>query len=175
MEEEKSLNQKARQQQELKKMASGLLSGKKSRISNMAAIFLIVIALIADLLTIIPFVGTLVGPLFWACIALYLWQIGCGFLNPRRLITGLISTIGEVMPAIQELPLIFVGIVLIILMVRLEDKTSASIMKKVPNNSGRKPLNQAGTRQPNGNMSMSESSQPANINGIRPPNGGLVN
>ncbi|MDE2188529.1 MAG: hypothetical protein KGJ35_02255 [Patescibacteria group bacterium] len=141
---------------ELLKIGSGLLSGKNSKIGNVSAIILLFLAAIADLLCLIPFVGDVVGPVFWIAVAIYLWKIGCGFINPRRLITEVISMIAELIPGVQELPTIIVGVAIIILLVRFEDQTGLSVMKPL-SAGGKLPLNQNGVRLP-------PPRQPANRN-----------
>lgn len=99
-----------------------------ARIGIPAGIFWLISATVADLLSLIPFVGDIVGPLFWICFSIYLWKIGCGFLNARRLATEIISAVGEMIPVVQEFPLILVGTILVILMIVFEDKTGIKVM-----------------------------------------------
>ena len=142
----------------------------KYRMGTAGIVFWIAFAALADLLSLIPFVGDFVGPIFWVCASIYLWKVGCGLLNARRLATSLISMIAEMIPGVQEFPLILAGIIAIIIMVRVEDKTGIS----VPGIGGKKtgstlvqngvnppriqqsPLNQGGVRAPGGGLQSSE-------------------
>ncbi len=148
----------------------------KYRISLTASGFLVLLAIIADLISLIPFVGMVSGPTFWVLASWYLWKKGCGLFNARRLATELISSVVEIIPAIQALPAATVGIIAVLLMIRIEDRTGISMKPDSFAGSVRKPHyttdeNGQGIRRP-------QSSTPAippklNINGIRPPNGGL--
>ncbi len=100
---------------------------RESKISNLVAVILVFLAIIADLLSLIPFVGTVIGPIFWFAMGLYFWNIGMGIINGKRLATGAISIIGEIIPIIQSLPTITVGIIAIIIMTRIEEKTGVSV------------------------------------------------
>ncbi len=88
---------------------------------------LLVVGIILDLVTLIPGAGTLLAPPVWIAINTYLWIIGCGIVNAKRLSTSLISMVGEMIPALQALPINILGIIAIIIMVRLEDKTGIKV------------------------------------------------
>lgn len=142
---------------------------KKYHISNVIAIILAIFALVADVFTIIPFVGDFVGPIFWLLASFYFWKNGMGFINGKRGITTVISTIAELIPGIQELPTIFVGMLIIIGTSRLEDKTGISvsaITSKKPGTGVK--INVGGRRE-------APQKIPQNQSGLRPPNGGLDN
>jgi hypothetical protein len=118
---------------------------------------------LADLLSLIPFVGDISGPVFWVCASVYLWKIGCGFVNAKRLATGAISTIAEMIPAIQAFPMTLAGIIIVIVMVRTEDKLGMSKTISAMNGHASRPLNQDGIRLP------AQAMQPANVDGVRAP------
>ncbi len=130
---------------------------KKHRIGNIGATVLIVSAIIADLITLIPLAGDIVGPLFFILSSIYFWKIGLGFATGRRFSTNLGAMIGELIPAVQELPLIAIGAIAIVIMTRAEEKTGVSMMnlgKKpgvTPPRIQRTPLNQGGMRMPSKN------------------------
>lgn len=134
-------------------------NGKKYKISLLASIVLIALAVIADLASLIPLVGTVVGPVFWFVAGIYFWSIGMGIINSKRLTTGAISIVAELIPVIQSLPTITVGIIAIIIMTRIEEKTGISVTsltKRTPGVTpprlGRQALNtQQGIRYPNKN------------------------
>ncbi|MDQ2933197.1 MAG: hypothetical protein M3Q80_02345, partial [bacterium] len=86
---------------------------KKHKLGFIAFIVLFIIAVLADALTFIPFVGIIVGPMFWAGATLYFWKAGMGLMNWGRVVTSIISTITELIPFLQEFPLITVGVIVI--------------------------------------------------------------
>ncbi len=134
------------------KMSTG--GGVKYRISIVSAILLVLFAGFFDILSLIPFVGDFVGPLFWVVASLYFWKIGLGIVNGRRLAVGLISMIAELIPVVQEFPSLMVGISAVIIMTRIEDKTGLSL----------NPLKKPGVTEPR------IQRQPLNSQeGVRPP------
>lgn len=135
----------------------------KNRISNLATGILLALAGVADALTLIPFVGDFVGPIFWVLASVYFWKAGLGLLNGKRLATTVISTVAELIPVAQALPTIFVGILAITMMTRFEDKTGIT----VPGTHMGAKANVAGVRQPPPRIHTNEG-------GVRPPNGGLT-
>ncbi len=126
----------------------------KYRIGILAIIVLVVLAGIFDLLTLIPFVGDFLGWFFWVLASIYFWKIGMGLINGKRLATMAISIIIELIPAVQWLPGILAGIIAIIVMTRIEDKTGISLnpLQKKPGITAPRiqnvPLNQNGQRLP---------------------------
>jgi len=101
------------------------------RIGMGMSILWVVIAIIGDLLSLIPFVGTAVAPVFWICFTYYGWKKGLGLINPKKVVTTALSVGAEVAPLLQFLPALAAGIVAILLMVRAEDKTGISLIKPV--------------------------------------------
>jgi hypothetical protein len=127
--------------------------------------FILLAAGIADLLSLIPFVGILTGTVFWILISVFLWKKGYGFVNGRRLATGGISMLAEWIPAIQAFPLTLVGAVVLIFLIKAEEKTGIRIPLKgkggssvgeATNTPKRTPLNQDGVRQPRQSISTGE-------------------
>ncbi len=86
-------------------------------------------ALIADALSLIPFVGNVVAPAFWVFASLYIWGKGFGLMNLKRLVPALISVIAEFVPVVQEFPTIITAVVVIIVSVSIEEKTGVNILK----------------------------------------------
>jgi hypothetical protein len=120
---------------------------KKHQISNLAVVTLTMLATVSDLLSLIPFVGDFVGPIFWVGASVYFWKSGMGFVNGKRLATGAISLVAEMIPAIQEFPTIVAGMIIIIVMTRFEDKTGIKL--PTPGTSStRTPLNVGEVRMP---------------------------
>ena len=56
-------------------------SVKKGQLSTLNSIVLLLLALVADIATIIPFVGDFVGPVFWGLITVFFWKKGMGIIN----------------------------------------------------------------------------------------------
>ena len=143
-------------------------TNNKNRLGSNAIVTLIVIAIIVDLLSLIPSVGTIVGPLFWIGAGMYFWKAGLGFINGKRLTTGIISVIMEMILLLQWLPMNLIGIIVIIIITRIEDKTGISL-SPLPVGKAGLPLVQGGMRSPK------ITSSPLNQGGIRAPGGGLTN
>jgi hypothetical protein len=147
------------------------------KIGIMGICILIFIALVADLLSIIPLVGTIIGPLFWILVAVYLWVKGFGFLNLRRAAPMILSTAGELIPAIQALPTILAGTIALIFILKVQEKTGLSLTNPTkgtlrPTVSGG--LNQNGVRMPTQNLetpstNRNANTQPLVVDGIRAP------
>lgn len=129
----------------------------KYRIGTLAIVLLVALAGIFDLLSLIPFVGDFVGPIFWIIASIYFWEAGLGFVNGRRLAVSAISMVAELIPVVQGLPAILAGIIAIIVMTRVEDKTGISLnplQKKpgmTPPRLPPKPANVDGVRLPRNN------------------------
>ncbi len=143
-----------------------MAEGKTYRIPLKHAIGLIILAGIADLLTLIPFVGILVGPTFWLLMGkLYFSKRGIRMMGGKQGTTRLISMIAEVIPVVQELPTIIVGMIVILVMTYLEDKTGLPVSSVAGAGQGGKVSD--GIRRP-------PPIVPANHGGVRAPNGGLT-
>lgn len=142
---------------------------KQKRISGAMTAVLIGTAIVADLLSLIPFVGDFTGPVFWVIVTFYLWTLGYGFSNTKQLVTKALSMVGEMIPAVQALPLTLAGIIILLALIKAEDKIKTKTAST--SNGDGKPLNEGGTRSP---QNAEYSSQPLNDDGIRPPNGGLA-
>ncbi len=127
---------------------------KKGDLGTKESIFLILLALVADLSTLIPLVGDFVGPLFWTFITVYFWKKGMGIINWRRFAPSIVSFIAELIPIIQSLPSIVVCMVIIVFLTKIEKKTGISVTnivnkKIIPKRPiARIPLNIDGSRPP---------------------------
>ncbi len=97
------------------------------KIGTITAFILIFVAILVDLLSLIPLLGSILGPGFWICINIYFWYVGLGIVNARRLASGIISTLIELIPILQWLPSVTLGMILVIIMIRLEEKTGISL------------------------------------------------
>ena len=152
------------------------------RLGITAIAVLIFTAAIADLICLIPFAGDFVGPVYWVLVSIFLYTKGFGILNARRFATSAISMVAEMIPGVQELPIILVGVIIVIVFSRIEDKTGIKIpTSKGPIDDkaiagvtpGIKPANQDGVRQPSalesGQENNSSPRQPLNSGGVRTP------
>lgn len=133
---------------------------KTYRISTLAIIVFLTIAIVFDLFTLIPLVGDFLGWIFWIGASVYLWKSGHGLANWKILAPEIISVTGELIPGIQELPTIIASSLVIIILSRIEDSTGSSLLpnptKKLPGTTPprlkRPGLNkQEGIRYPNRN------------------------
>ncbi len=140
---------------------------KKYRITNIAGVILAILALFADIFTLIPFVGDFVGPIFWVLASFYFWKNGMGIVNGKRGLTTIISTVAELIPGVQELPTIFAGILIILATTRIEDKAGISVGSMAGSKPGVK-MSVNGRRE-------APPKIPVNKGNVRPPNGGLEN
>ncbi|MDO8575163.1 MAG: hypothetical protein Q7R78_00470 [bacterium] len=103
----------------------------KYRISMMLGAGLTVGAIINDCVNWIPLVGTATDFIYWFIIFVIFYLKGMGIINPRRMALMIVDMIAEAIPALQFLPFTTVGIIMIIVMVRTEDKTGISITKLI--------------------------------------------
>ncbi len=123
---------------------------KKKKIGFLFIGILFIAAGIYDLLSIIPLVGSAIGWSLWTGVALVLWKKGYGLINPRRLITMVASTVAEFIPAVQELPLFLAGAVILVIVLKAEEKTGISLTSKAKVGGS---LNKYGVRSPVGRPS----------------------
>jgi hypothetical protein len=84
---------------------------KPQRISNVMAALMIALAVVFDLLSLIPLVNILVDFIAWVTFGLWLLFLGVGFMNARRLATMLTSVTIEAIPFLSFLPGITVAII----------------------------------------------------------------
>jgi len=101
---------------------------KKYKIGNGAVATLIALASLVDILTLIPFVGTFIGWLFWVLVGVYFWKVGLGFVNWRRLAPSIVSALIELFPFAQEFPTIVAAMVIILTLTRIQEKTGLSLL-----------------------------------------------
>jgi hypothetical protein len=129
-------------------------SATKGHLSTKNNIVLLLLALVADISTLIPLVGDFVGPIFWISVTIYFWKKGMGIINWRRFAPAIASFITELIPVIQSLPSIIVGMFIVIGLTKLEEKTGISVTSIVSK--------KAVVKRPIPRV-------PLNINGYRPP------
>ncbi|MEA1929547.1 MAG: hypothetical protein U9M92_01500 [Patescibacteria group bacterium] len=100
------------------------------KISWLSAAFLIVVALVLDLISLIPIVNIIVAPTAWIIFGLWLYILGVGLLNMRRLAAPIISLIIEVIPAVSVIPSLTLAMIITIVIVRFEEKSGIKLPTK---------------------------------------------
>ncbi len=139
----------------------------------MAMIILVFVALLADLLSIIPGVGIAVGPAFWFCVAWYFYYKGFGLLNARRLAPMVVSGLAEILPIVQSLPTIVVGMIILLAFLKVQEKTGISLKDATHGKFTKQPtFNAGGVRQPSQPQPSAPSRssiQPLVSDGVRAP------
>lgn len=119
------------------------------RLGMISIAVLVTVAAAADAITLIPFAGDFIGSAYWVIVSIFLYTKGFGILNARRLSTSVISMVAELIPAVQELPLILAGAIAVIVFSRIEDRARAKAGAKISSgDTSRQPLNVDGVRQP---------------------------
>ncbi|MEX0931474.1 MAG: hypothetical protein WDZ88_01850 [Candidatus Paceibacterota bacterium] len=115
--------------------------GTKTRIGNITAVLLIGVALIFDVVEVVLTATVLLAPLqsfvslFAVCVfSFWLFMLGVGLLSPKKFLVSSGAALLEVFPLTGWLPMWTIGIILIISMVRLEDKTGVSIKPHLAGN-----------------------------------------
>lgn len=109
---------------------------KPRRITNTTAALMLSFALLVDLiqalLTAAAGVGLVLNTLVSVFVGFCLWfwfkLHGVGFISdPKRFLTLMAQSLGEVIPAINNLPIFFAGALITIILTRIEDKTGIKI------------------------------------------------
>lgn len=156
-------DEQRKQVQEIVSMATD--KNTKYRLGWGSIFVLMAAAGFADLVSLIPFAGDVVSPIYWFCVAGFLYLKGFGLMNPGRLATQLVGFAAELIPVVQEFPVFLLATALLIILTRVEDKTGIKA-----NFSGRN-LNDPATMNRNGVRLPSGQNQPLNSGGMRQPSG----
>jgi len=107
------------------------------------------LAIICDIVSLIPGFGDALGTMFVGSFAYYLWKKGYGFLKPGRLAVEIVDSVLKMIPVIQELPIeLLVGTIAIIGMIKFEEKTGIKLPTQGASGAIT-PSNVAGVRLPN--------------------------
>jgi hypothetical protein len=102
---------------------------KKNRIGNSEIILLVVFALIFDIISLIPFLNFVTVIVAQGLMAFFFSIHGVNVLSKKRAIPYVLGWIIEFIPAISVIPAITLETIIIIVMVRFEDKTGISVGK----------------------------------------------
>jgi hypothetical protein len=136
-------------------------SPRAHKIGTFSIFILVGGAVLADLVGLIPLFKDITDPIFWILASIYMWHLGLGLLNGRKLAITAVSFVAGMIPVIQEFPELTAGIVAIIIVTRLEEKADISSMSPLSKGelAGAKTalagaqqaqaLNQDGRRNPN--------------------------
>ncbi len=130
------------------------------RISMGMSVFLIIIAGVFELIGLVPILGSFSATIFWFCVGVYFWSKGMGIFSPKKLVTIVISYVIEIIPIVQWLPALIIGIIVYLIIVRMEDKTGLSLLDPIkkgvtPPRVIRVPKNNDGLRLPNSSTGQS--------------------
>lgn len=136
---------------------------KPRRITNTTAVLMLATAVLVDLIQFLltllggaglvlnTFVAIFAGFTFW----LWFKFKGVGFINdPKRFLTLMAESIGEVIPALNNLPIFVAGVAITIILVRIEDKTGIKI--PTPSPKGTPNLETAKTNTLRGNKTLTD-------------------
>ena len=142
---------------------------KKHRIGMLAIVVFVVAAIICDLIGLIPFAKNATATVFWGISSFAMWKMGLGIFNGRKVAIMAVSWVSSMIPFIQEIPIeITAGIIAIIIVSRIEEKTGISALSLMNKGIMPGPLNARGSRLP------ASPKLPLNEGGQRQPNGGLT-
>lgn len=104
---------------------------KESKISDTTAALMIGTAVILDLISIIPVVGQAFASVgSFVIFLIWFLILGLPLVTPKKLLTTLSAYIIEFIPAISALPAITVGVILMIVLTRAEEKTGIKLLDK---------------------------------------------
>jgi len=100
---------------------------KEPRVSAVSATLMICTAIIFDLVSLIPLINIITGAL--ALLTFGMWFIikDVSLVSPSRLTTGLLAGIIEVYPVLSMLPATTIGVIIVIISSRFEDKTGVKV------------------------------------------------
>jgi len=113
---------------------------KNYRVSNAAAAGMMSVAVLADVIGLIPFLGWIGSILGGGAVALWLFMSGVPLIGPKRLINMLANAVGETVTA-AVFPSVIIYTAIMLIIVRIEDKTglsATSALKKAPTKSIKK-------------------------------------
>ena len=95
---------------------------RPQRIDNITAGLMIAVAVVLDLISLIPFVNLISGLAATLIFGLWFFFRGVGFVNPRRIATWAAGLIVEAIPFLSILPGLTIAVTATIVMIKLEDK-----------------------------------------------------
>lgn len=124
--------------------------GKKlKKFGFISIILLVILAIVADLFSIIPAVSIIAATIFWIIFSIVAWRKGFGIVNFRKLVTPIISWIIELFPFASALPTVTVGCIIMLYLLNKEAKTGVNVIGIIKGKGGggsTGPLYQNGVR-----------------------------
>ncbi len=99
----------------------------KKRISGMAAVALLIVAAIFDLINWIPIVNFIASFAEMLVFGYWFWKLGVGWKNPRVFASGAVGAIVTAIPALSAIPETIASVAVIIGLVTAEDKLGIKI------------------------------------------------
>ncbi|MEY2664403.1 MAG: hypothetical protein RIT04_211 [Candidatus Parcubacteria bacterium] len=103
---------------------------KKYRLDVGNMVLLVMAALASDILGVIPIVESFLTPAFLVGSIVYLNKKGVSVWNIRRLFVELIELVSGMVPFLQALPQLTIGMILVLALVRLEDMSGLKLRNK---------------------------------------------
>ncbi len=136
--------------------------GQKHKIGMVAIVLLVVFAIVCDLIGLIPIAKDFTATIFWGIASFFFWTRGMGLFNGRKLATMAISWVSGMIPLVQEIPVeLLAGIIAIIIITRVEEKTGVSLIDPMKKGVMPAPMYKDGKRLP------WDAAKPFNEGGIR--------
>ncbi len=100
---------------------------QKERITTTTAMLMVGLAIFFDILSIIPVVNWFTAIAAWLCFFIWFAVLEVRFMTIKRALPAIISFIVELVPILSIIPGLTLGIIVIIIMIKLEDKTGIKI------------------------------------------------
>jgi len=142
---------------------------KKGHLESGTTRVLILWAAITDLLTLIPVVGDIADPFYWRYANKRIEKDGVK-MSSKAIRIRVTALIIKLIPVLQELPATIVGIIIVIMTIKAEEKLHIPVSKLAGASA---PLNNGGRREPSVGSwtsgAQGADSQPYNFDGTRQP------
>jgi len=103
---------------------------KKYRVSRKAFIWMLIFAIILDLISLIPAINVITLGVGAVLFGIWWWKLGLGLINPKKVVTYGVTAIVEAIPIVSWLPGLTVGVIVIFIYSRIEDKTGIKLPSK---------------------------------------------
>jgi len=103
------------------------LPQKEYRIKTGTFIAMLIIALILDLISLIPAANDVTLIIAGILFGLWWWKLGLGLINLRKVGTYILSALIEAVPILAILPAVMFAVIVMFVISRTEDKTGLSL------------------------------------------------
>jgi hypothetical protein len=104
---------------------------QKTKLDWLTIALLVTIALLFDLLSVVPFLNIITNFIAWFTLGALFWFLGIGF-NFRKLIAPVISFVIEFIPLVSLIPSITLAVIITTLVVKSEERLGLKIPKVNP-------------------------------------------